>query len=375
MGRERGGTLLQPDVSWDKTNVAAPVSPLSRRWGRGAGGEGFLPMPTTDSPHRTPTPTPLAEQARISATAGAGENKIVVPRRGWQRGHVVWAMWARGNGPATRRCALSWMSFCPNRAVSPMTMRLIAVVEIVIALVIWLNSPFKVLPRPDEVLQALKSLWMTEGLGQELMTSFRLNLEALGWSSVISLGLAYLTVIPVFRPLVAAISKGRFLSLVGFTFIFTLIFVGGHALKTALLVFAVTVLLHHGDGGGDCGGFLKPTLTMRGTLRMSEWRVVWEVVILGTADKAFEVLRQNAAMGWMMLTMVEGIVRSEGGVGAMLLNESKHLILADVFAIQFAILIVGLLQDYAIGVFASFRLPLCRPDSGAQVMTALTYEY
>src|SRR5207237_4344113 len=90
---------------------------------------------------------------------------------------------------------------------------------------------------------------------------------------------------------------------------------------------------------------------------MSEWRVVWEVVILGTADRAFEVLRQNAAIGWMMLTMVEGIVRSEGGVGTMLLNESKHFRLGDVFAIQLVILFVGVFQDYAIGAVKSVVCP------------------
>jgi NitT/TauT family transport system permease protein len=93
------------------------------------------------------------------------------------------------------------------------------------------------------------------------------------------------------------------------------------------------------------------------TLRMKEWQVVWEVVILGTADKAFEVLRQNAAIGWMMLTMVEGIVRSEGGVGTMLLNQGKHFRLADVFAIQIVILVVGLFQDYAIGALRRFLCP------------------
>jgi NitT/TauT family transport system permease protein len=37
-------------------------------------------------------------------------------------------------------------------------------------------------------------------------------------------------------------------------------------------------------------------------------------------------------------------------VGAMLLNQSKHFRLAEVFAIQLVILFVGLIQDYAIGV-------------------------
>jgi NitT/TauT family transport system permease protein len=90
---------------------------------------------------------------------------------------------------------------------------------------------------------------------------------------------------------------------------------------------------------------------------MSEWEVVWDVVVLGTMDQAIEVLRQNAAIGWMMLTMVEGISRSEGGVGAMLLNQNKHFHLAEVFAIQILILLVGLLLDYAIGVFKNAVCP------------------
>ena len=225
----------------------------------------------------------------------------------------------------------------------------IAGVELAIALLIWLNSPFKVLPRPLEVLDALHSLWMKQGLGPALFSSFALNLQALAWSSLISLGLAYATVLPVFRPLVTAISKGRFLSLAGFTLIFTLMFGGGHALKLSLLVFAVTVF-YVTSMASVIASIPKSEFDYARTLRMSEWRVVWEVVILGTVEKAFEVLRQNAAMGWMMLTMVEGIVRLEGGVGTMLLDGMKQFHLAEVFAIQLVILIAGLFQDYLIGL-------------------------
>src|SRR3954454_20134380 len=85
------------------------------------------------------------------------------------------------------------------------------------------------------------------------------------------------------------------------------------------------------------------------TLRMGEWRIVWEVVVLGTAERALEALRQNAAIGWTMLTLVEGFTRAEGGVGALLLDENKHLRLPEVFAIQMAILVAGLLQDLLLG--------------------------
>jgi NitT/TauT family transport system permease protein len=93
------------------------------------------------------------------------------------------------------------------------------------------------------------------------------------------------------------------------------------------------------------------------TLGMSEWRVTWEVVVLAQADKVFDVLRQNAAIGWMMLTMVEGMSRSEGGVGAMLVNQNRHFHLAAVLAIQVTILLLGLAQDYAIGAARKVLCP------------------
>ncbi len=247
-------------------------------------------------------------------------------------------------------------AFLPNRAVSAGAMRIIIGVEVIVAMVLWLNSPFRVLPRPDEVARALQSLWMTQGLGPELWTSFRTNLEAIGWTLLISLILSYLTVIPVLRPVAAAVSKGRFLSLVGFTFVFTLIVGGGHPLKTWLLVFGMTVF-YVTSMASIIAQIPKADFDHARTLRMREWRVVWEVVVLGTVDRAFEVLRQNAAIGWMMVTMVEGIARSEGGVGAMLLNQSKHFRLGEVFAIQFVILLVGLFQDYMIGAARRLTCP------------------
>lgn len=124
---------------------------------------------------------------------------------------------------------------------------------------------------------------------------------------------------------------------------------GGSALKTSLLVFSITVF-YITSMASVIAAIPKSEFDHARTLRMSEWRVVWEVVVLGTAEKAFEVLRQNAAIGWMMLTMVEGIVRSEGGIGTSLLNVNKHFILADIFAIQIVILLVGMFQDYFIGI-------------------------
>jgi NitT/TauT family transport system permease protein len=247
-------------------------------------------------------------------------------------------------------------AFLPNRVISTNTMRLIIAVQALIALGIWWSSPFPVLPQPGEVLAALQRLWLVEGLGPELGTSFRLNLEALVLTTLISLLLSYLTVLPVFRPPVTAISRGRFLGLIGQSFVFMLVIGGGHPLKVSLLVFGMTVFFVT-SMAAVVEEIPRDRFDHARTLRMSEWQVVWEVVILGTADKAIEVLRQNAAIGWMMLTMVEGISRAEGGVGAMLLNQNKHFHLAEVFAIQLLILAVGMAQDYGIGVLKRMVCP------------------
>ena len=243
----------------------------------------------------------------------------------------------------------------PNRPVSPTVIKILIVGQALVALIVWWTMPISVLPRPDEVFAALGTLWM-RGLGRELITSLLLNVQAIAWTVLISLALSYLTVLPFFRPIAAAVSKGRFLGLIGLTLIFTITLGGGHTLKLALLVFGMTVFFVTSMAAVILD-LPKERFDHARSLGMSEWRVVWEVVILGTADEAFEVLRQNAAIGWMMLTMVEGISRAEGGIGAMLLNQNKHFHIAEVFAIQIVILAVGIAQDYAIGALRSLFCP------------------
>ena len=261
------------------------------------------------------------------------------------------------NGPHHRSLGSELAdAFLPNRAVSQTALQMLIAGQVLLFLSLWWRSPWVVLPRPGEVGSALGELWMQEGLGPELWTSFKANVQALFITALISLGLSYLTVLPVARPIVNALSKGRFIGLTGLTFVFTLVFGGGHPLKISLLVFGMTVFFVT-SMASVVAEIPKEKFDYARTLRMSEWRAVWDVVILGTADKAIEVLRQNAAMGWMMLTMVESISRSEGGVGAMLLNQNKHFHLAEVFAIQMLILAVGLAQDYGIGVFKRLVCP------------------
>lgn len=246
--------------------------------------------------------------------------------------------------------------FQPNKVFSRNALRILVLIQVGIFLTVWAFAHTVFLPKPAEILNAFLYLWNTQGLAGELITSLVLNFQAIAIASVVSLLLAYAIVIPFFRPIVALLSKLRFLSLAGLTFFFTLMANSGHELKLYLLVFSVSTF-YITAMASVVMAVPKELFDLARTLRMNEWRTVWEAVVLGQADKAFDVLRQNAAMAWAFLTLVEGVSRSEGGIGAMLLNQNKYFRLDAVFAIQITILLLGLGQDYAIGLARSVLCP------------------
>lgn len=243
----------------------------------------------------------------------------------------------------------------PNTYISGGAAQALFTAWAVLLLLTWWMYPSVLVPNPGEVFLAIGSVWQ-EGLLYELLISFKTYGEALAITALISMGLAYATVMPIMRPPVTILTKSRFLSMAGLTFMFTLATGGGHWLKVALLVFGMSVFTLDAMTR-MVEGVTQEQYNHARTLRMSEWRAVWEVVIRGKADQALDILRQNAAMGWMMIGMVEGLVRSEGGVGSMLLNATKHFHMADVFAIQITILILGLIQDWFIGVVRVILFP------------------
>ena len=231
----------------------------------------------------------------------------------------------------------------PNQWVPQRTYLVMGAAWAALVLLLWLLGA-GIFPTPGRVMAALRVLTAQQGLLGELLTSLTLFAESLLIAILISFVLAYLSVVPALRPIVTALTKARFLSLVGFTFVFTLWFHGGHRLKLALLVFGISAFLLT-SMVDVVASVPTEKLDHARTLRMGDWRVVWEVVVLGQMGPAFDAIRQNAAMGWMMLTMVEGLIRSEGGIGTMLMDQQKHFNLAAIVAVQGVFLIAGFFQD------------------------------
>lgn len=258
--------------------------------------------------------------------------------------------------------AAAWKNaFLPNRAVDRTVALGLVGAWAGLGLLIWSLSPWETLPGPLEVYRALGSLWWEHGMGPELFTTLRLILHALLTTVILSMALSYLTVIAAARPLIEAVSKLRFLGLTGLVVPFTLATGGGYDLKVTLLTFGMSTFFVTAMAA-EVMSIPRERFEYMRVLGASEGRILWEVVILGTLDKALDVLRQNLAIGWAMITMVEGISRAEGGLGAMILNQNKAFNLAEVYAILFVILFVGLLLDYGMGVLTRVLCPYAALD-------------
>ncbi|MDH4128551.1 MAG: ABC transporter permease subunit [Spirochaetota bacterium] len=177
----------------------------------------------------------------------------------------------------------------------------------------------------------------------DLIDSVKLSVWAIFISIIITLIFSYLSTMQLIRPLSHIISKGRFLGLLGISFMVVTSFGIGPKMKITLLTFGITVF------------FVTSMYTIiteipqsqfdyARSLGLSELQVFWQVVIRGSLDQMLESLRQNAAIGWMMLPGVESAVGG-GGMGFSLWENVKHFDAAKVLAILLFIILIGIVQD------------------------------
>jgi NitT/TauT family transport system permease protein len=196
----------------------------------------------------------------------------------------------------------------------------------------------------------------SSGFYDDLFSSLSLTLRGMGISIFISLIICYLSLIPFFQPFAKFIIKCRYLTLTGLIFLFTLLTSDGHSLKLSLLIFGivpffVTSLLSIIDS------INVQEYELCKTLRMNNWQTLQEVIIIGRLDQVIEVVRQNFAIAWMMITMVEGLSMSEGGLGTLLIKSNKFIDLGTVFAILIIIFLIGVCFDFLLAKMRIWLFP------------------
>lgn len=241
----------------------------------------------------------------------------------------------------------------PNERVSTSSVLIVGWVFVAIGL--WQLLKPTIFPSPLDVLFALPKLW-DDGLAPEVLSSFWVNIEALTLSAIIGLPLAYFGRIPILTPVTASFAKLRFVGSAVFYLPLLMVLPSAHAVKVGLLtlgeLFYLTTTMM-----GVVGGIEEARYDDARTLKMSEWLSIWYVNIRGTVPAAIDAIRDNAGMGWSMLMFVEGVVRSEGGIGVVILNSEKHTSYDDYFACVVVIILVGIGQDWFLGQVKKVMCP------------------
>lgn len=250
----------------------------------------------------------------------------------------------------------SW--FKPNAQPSSLSSQTLFGVILVMLFISWnLSAPGINLPTISQISDAWIRLVVTDKLLYHLFViSFPLEIQAILLSTVISLFLVGLSIFPVFNMLTKIISALRFNSLSGILYIFIATLHDAHTIKLAVLTFGMTV-------------FLVPSLLTEAnnvpmsqknyvrTLGLSEWEVFMETSIIGKLDIFWDNVFNNAAMGLLMMVMIEAAVVSEGGIGVILMTENHTFHLDSIFAIQFTILTFGIIQDLLASITKRFLFP------------------
>jgi ABC-type nitrate/sulfonate/bicarbonate transport system permease component len=211
--------------------------------------------------------------------------------------------------------------------------------------VFWQVVMPSAIPNFGKILAAFPVLLEKQQLLAHWGSTFRLTAIAIFWSVLASLLISFLTVIPVFRLFVALITKMRFLSLVGISIVFVMLASNLHTARIYLLMFGIVPYMTTSILSVIIS-VEKLRLDAAKTLGLSPIQQVWHIQVREKAGDIADVIRQNLAMAFMMLTFVELRVREGGGVGVLLddLHKNGHGY-DEIFALQLSILLVGIALD------------------------------
>lgn len=235
--------------------------------------------------------------------------------------------------------------------------KFLAGAQLVILIGLWfIAPPSSGIPNPIDIAEQWNKLALESGLLHELYTSMVVIWQALILSAIFACSIAYLTTADIFKAAGTFVSSMRFLGFAGLTYLFTLWTSSAHDLKLSLLTFGMTVFLTRSTID-VVRSVPQSDIDYARSLGLKGWGLTWELMVRGKLAEMLDLIRQNAAVGWTLLAMVEGITRSEGGIGALLLNQNKYFNLSAVFAIQLTILAYGIIQDIALRYVRTLACP------------------
>jgi NitT/TauT family transport system permease protein len=230
----------------------------------------------------------------------------------------------------------------------------LVVIWIAVALGIWFLNPIKALPYPQEVVDALRKMASEsggQGLVHNVYVTLKLNIVGLLYSSLISVAISYLSVIPLFQPFNKMVQWLRYIPIVGFNLVFLTLFSIGWPMKVAMLTTGMSFFLVT-SMTGVITAIPRMKYELARVLGYNDWQVFHSVVVRPTLPAMIDMVAQNAAIGWVMITAIETYNRTEGGIGSQIYAHSSTNNLAGVYAYLFIIGVIAVMED---GLFSLIK--------------------
>lgn len=237
----------------------------------------------------------------------------------------------------------------------------ISILWIGIFFLAWVSISKKLewMPYPSEVLTAFKRMWNapgSSGLVYNVYVTLKLNIVGVLISSLLSLLISYLAVIPLFQPFNKFIQWLRYIPIVGFNLVFLTLFAIGWPMKVAMLTTGMSFFLVT-SMTSVIASIPRMKYELARVLGYNDWHVFYSVVVRPTLPAMIDMIAQNAAMGWVMITAIETFNRTEGGIGSQIYAYTSTNQLAEVYAYLLIIGVIAVLEDGLLSLIKRVLFP------------------
>jgi len=215
------------------------------------------------------------------------------------------------------------------------------------------SSDQSVFPKPSDVLDSLESFLGSQSFYDNLIASVMFIGKGLLISILVTMPICYLWTIPFFKPFVNLVTKLRYLTFSCVIFIFTMSVSTLEELKMLILIFGI-IPFFTTSLVSILSAIPEQQINKAFINKKNNWGALYEIVIVGKLDQVFEIMRQNFAIAWAMITTAEGYTMAGGGIGTMIIKSNKHMHIADVFAIGIIVVTIGIVFDYLLSSIRTF---------------------
>lgn len=227
---------------------------------------------------------------------------------------------------------------------------------VLVPILVWTFLPNNVFPPVLEILKAIPKLFSKNDLINNFIISLSFCIKSMAYACCIAFLFMLLARVPIFQAFAIFCRKFRFLPSVGLSFLFMRLTNSVESQMSWMMIFGITTFLVDG-AVGIALSVTKDDVNYAKSLRLSRWQVFRELIILSKLPVFFSMAISNFAIAWMLLSSIENIAKSQGGIGVVLAESSKYFHLEEVYAVQILILFTGISIDFILNKLNNWLYP------------------